>query len=188
MLMLFCKLALTTGSLITNHSIGHMLLVQLIASKHPNAFFESSIKDRRAPANQALDAYRTTLASHPAIGHTLLWACAQQRVPWATYGKAGSGNASNVLGLECMWKMSNAFTVQWCLLIVCSDWMRYCLPLFVDSDTKAGGVTRSDDEANIVGRSVAVSVQIVALDYLQQILDRCVGHNVIFRLCARQNS
>ncbi|KAI9006055.1 hypothetical protein BC832DRAFT_539697 [Gaertneriomyces semiglobifer] len=129
------KRCLITGSLYTAHTIGHLLLIQLVAKKMPDAFFKPIKPTKPAIAEEVFARYRAILGLNPAAGHTLLWVCEQQR-PFGA--KAGT----HPLGL--------------------TYWMQYFLPLFGGHEVETVEPTLSS--------SIATSIQVEALEYLQEIV------------------
>ncbi|TPX68042.1 hypothetical protein SpCBS45565_g03318 [Spizellomyces sp. 'palustris'] len=148
------KKALATGSSLSNASIGYALTLQLIASKYEDMFFEDVISEKsgRTSGDEMFETYSSTLGTNPAVGHSLIWICSQQRVAVSRYGSVGRSptHVAHPAGLKY--------------------WMKFLLPLFSTPDITSPRGRTGIEEDSVAGSSVAISVQQAALDYMQRLL------------------
>ncbi|KAI9106033.1 hypothetical protein DFS34DRAFT_656829 [Phlyctochytrium arcticum] len=144
------KKAFASGVSFTPNSIGYILLVQIIARENPGSFFlrPKSTKNNEggSPADILFDQYRSQLGINPAVGNTLVWVCAQQRLG----GKdPRSSDLMHPLGIEY--------------------WMKYLLPLFSSADSGARATVKRTDTN--ISSSASVAVQQSAVDYLDHLIN-----------------
>ncbi|KAH6582479.1 hypothetical protein BASA61_008508 [Batrachochytrium salamandrivorans] len=149
--------ATLAGASFISTTIGHQLLIQIIAMSHPNLFFAAKKKSasKESPADVVFSTYQSSLGSNPAVGHCLLWIAAQQSTAFPD-----GTREPHFKGLEY--------------------WFKYFIPLYdqdtfgevplspaVSSKSKLGHADRSAHTSSSVA-----SVQKHALTYAEHLVSR----------------
>ncbi|KAL2913334.1 hypothetical protein HK105_207212 [Polyrhizophydium stewartii] len=150
--------AAMAGTAAMSRTIGHQLLMQVIAMAHPGSFYAAGAGPGEASAADIVfGANAGVVNGNPAVGHTLLWICAQQ-----TIGTTSGVRLPFPKGLEY--------------------WFKFMLPAFGDggetsvlSRVSAVGVKLAsvpgEDSRTAAAAAVATTVQDNALVFAEQTVE-----------------